>query len=171
MLGEQAMEARHTNVIESVHLVVHDLGRDGGLFGHRKVGSTCRDDQNRPMAVRAWHTSLDDSRVWVEPGVGHDFGNAVERLRVGSRHEQSIASAGDGTGNAGDLVRCLALTEDDFGESPAGPALVIDPGVAEVFCREPREDQALGLGRIQSSGLNLDEDIGDRGLAQERFVV
>ena len=50
-----------------------------------------------------------------------------------ARHQQRVAGADNALGDRGDLGRGLALAEDDFRETLADVALVIDPGEAEIL--------------------------------------
>lgn len=124
------------------------------------------------MAGLAGPATLDDSGVWVEPGVGHDFGNAFEGLGVGPRHEEGVAAPGDGLGDARDLIRRLALAEDNLREAAARKPVVVDPGVSEIFDVRVRvrAKESFGVGQRQASGTDVVED-GSQGRCVQALIV
>jgi len=65
--------------------------------------------------------------------LGHHIGDGAMRVRRGTGHEQILASADDGLGDAGDLGGRLPLAEDHLREPLADVPMVVDAGKAEIF--------------------------------------
>ena len=51
-LRQEPVQAGDADVVQPVHVVAHDLGRDGGFFCHRYVRSSRRSDQDYSLATR-----------------------------------------------------------------------------------------------------------------------
>ena len=79
------MEPRDANVVESGHVVAHQLGRARGFFGDRKVRRAGGDNQNRSFTFRdILLGERDDARVLVKRGCRHDA-RGRRRTRRASR--------------------------------------------------------------------------------------
>ena len=80
-LGQQPVQAGDADVVEAVDVVAHDLGRDRRFLGHRQVRSPGRADEDHALAALDGHAPLDDPRLLVEDGVGHQCRHGLERRR------------------------------------------------------------------------------------------
>ena len=68
LLHQQAVDARHADVEETLDLVPHELGRDRRLLGHGHVRGPRGDDQDRPLSrhLRLLRPDHRDPRLGVE---------------------------------------------------------------------------------------------------------
>ena len=68
----------------------------------------------------------------MERGVGDDGTHGVEGLAGGTRHQQRLAPRHEPFGDAGNLGRGFAYTEDNFGESVPALAIEVDARESEI---------------------------------------
>ena len=69
----------------------------------------------------------------MEGGLGQHPADGLECGRRRPGREKILATCDDPLGDRGDLVRSLALTEDDFGEALAYAPMVIDACESKVL--------------------------------------
>ena len=108
------------------------------------------------MAGRRRPATLDNSGLFVKACIRYDFRYFHMGSLVRPRDEQAVTAVDDGSGDAGDLVGGLALTEYDLRKTLANGAVVVDAREAEVFEGLPLDagqvpGPAFGVGRIQAA--------------------
>ena len=48
---QESMETGDTHVVETIDVVAHELGGDGGFFGHRQIRRAGARNENRALAT------------------------------------------------------------------------------------------------------------------------
>ena len=159
-MGEEAVDAGDSDVVEVLDAVAHEFGGDDGFFGDGDVAGAGRDDEDGAFALaflggRAIAMEGDATgkrAVFEKVGVGgvlalgeggEDF---VELFLGGARGEDVGFVLGEVDENVGDLPGRLALAENDFGHAVAESAVVVDVGEAEVLERKMAQALDGGIG-------------------------
>jgi hypothetical protein len=79
------------------------------------------------------------------------------RLDRGAGDEEVLPRADKRTRDGSDLVRRLALTEDDLGKTLPDVAVMVDPGEAQILVRAlAQELKELFVRRLRRSGPGAD---------------
>ena len=140
--GQQTVEAGDPDIVEPVHVVAHDLGRDCCFFCHRYVRSSRSCHQDYSLAPLDREAPFDDSGLFVEGRIRYDFRYGLKRGGVRARDEQAVAALDDGSGDTRNLGGRLPLSKHHFRKPLAGRAMMVDLGKPQVFDRP-----AAGPGR------------------------
>jgi len=150
-VGEKAMDAGDSDVVERLDQVAHEFSGDNGLFGDGNVAGSSGDDGDDALiahfasasatlssAQRAFAAKGDAAGKGVVFGFRNLDGNGLELMFCRARGED--VGIGVMGGEAGedlrDLRGCFSLAEDDLRHSVAQRAMVIELGETEVFERK-----------------------------------
>ena len=158
------MEAGYSYVVEARDACVESLGGDGGFFGDGDVAGSGAEDGD----VAA---GLGGGLAESEGAGGFAVGCGGMRCEDESRGGGVDASGEDvdaGGGERGEdfqgLLRGFVGGVDDFGETAAEGAVVIDAGVAEVFEGERLEARG-GVGGSEVALFDGGEESEECGLS------
>lgn len=136
LLGEQSMQSRHSDIVEPVNAVPHDLCRDDRLLGDRQVGGSCRDNQDGSTAGwKRGRTQCNGSRVFMKRCSGETTPDGFEAFDIRSRDEEVVACGHDAFGNCRDLFGSFARSVDHFGKSLTHASVVIYARKLEILVR------------------------------------
>ena len=155
--SEQAVEARHSDIDETVDWMAERVGHDSSLLRYGQIAGSGGYHQDRPGAPR-WplsgqmhHTS---HRM---PGQRRKAG--LEPVRdgwVGTGPEECARSRLQAFADGDDLVGRLAFAENDFGKTLAQSSVMIDPRERQIFKREVSQPVECCCGR-QAAGRHFGE--------------
>jgi hypothetical protein len=151
-LGKKTMKTGDADVVQPIHGVAHDFGRDGRFLGDWYVRSSRRGHKDDTIACGRVSPALNDPGLFVKAGVWYDLRNGLVRARRRARHEEAVPAIDDGPRDPGDLLRRLPLAENDFREPLPDGAMVIDAGKPEVLDgveRERVQGAPFGVCRLQ----------------------
>ncbi len=154
------MNARDAHIGQSLDAVAERAGGDRSLLGYREVARTRRHDEDAAPAGRWRHVRWEVHRPAkiVHAGPGEALAERASHLVRSARDEKAAAPGVDALGDLHGVLDGLPLSEDDFGETVAERAVVVDGGEGELLDRRERE---LGERR-------LDVELPGRNLTQER---
>ena len=130
------MDAGDTDVVHAVGGAAHELGGDRGLLGDRDIGRAGATDDDAGTLRLARAIKRDAAGVRVVDRVGQALLHRAICFDVGARDEHAVALRSETLGDSRDLLRRLALAEDDLRVAGAQRAVVINAGEAEVFVRQ-----------------------------------
>jgi hypothetical protein len=158
MDGEEPVETRHADVVEAIDGISHDFEADGGFFGDREIRGSGGGDHHR--AVTGWrvgHLLGNSAGEFVERRLGQDPADGLECGRRRAGYEEILAGRHDSLGDRGDLVRGLALPENDFGEALTYAPVVVDAGKSEVLVGPVAQKlKEAGVRRLRSEHARVD---------------
>jgi hypothetical protein len=155
------MDTRHTDVVHPIHLVAHDLGSDGGLFGDWQIsgaGSSHDDDAAPwPWGARAG----DCPGQCLKSDVGYFLPDRIEGASVSAGDEEAVAGCNDSLRDVRNLVGRLARTEHNLRKTLSESAVVVyacEPEILEWGLAQKLKKLAVGLLRCKALSLNVFEE-------------
>ena len=152
------MQAGDPDVIEPGHLVAHQLRGSCGLFGDRQIRrSGCGHDDGPFTDADILLTEDDEGRIAVVRRAGHLDAHCLV-TGFGCTCDQQRGTARDnGFGERGDLGRCFAQAENDFGEPVADRTMMIDSSEPQILIGFG----AKGVEQLLSGGIRIELAPGD----------
>jgi hypothetical protein len=137
-MGQQAVNAGDSYVIDMLNVVAHQFGGDYGFFSYRNVAGSGGHDHDYALAVLLAIALQDDgsrqgtilraARIFGEGG-GYGF-----VLFFGGTRGQDVPAVGREAGeDGGYLVGRFAWRKDHLGHALAQGAMVVELGEAEVL--------------------------------------
>ena len=144
------MDAGDANVVHALDDVAGDLGGDGSFLGDGEVGGSGAEDSDARVLRRRYALHCDASRLVVMAGVGDRFEEGGRGFGLETGREEAVRAFEQTGRDAEDLVRGLALAQDDFRQPVAEGTVVVDAGKAQILVREVAE----GRERLVDAGLS-----------------
>src|ERR1035438_8720073 len=141
-MGEEAMDAGDSYIVEMLNGVAHQFGGDESFFGYGDVASACGDNCNYAFAVALAIALQDDgASEWTIFSFWDLGGDGFVLLERGAGGEDVAFCVMDRetVEDAGQLRGSFALSEYDFGHADAKSAMVVNLGEAQIgraSCRE-----------------------------------
>jgi hypothetical protein len=133
-MGEEAVDAGDSYVIDMLNVVAHHFRGDYSLFGYRDVAGASGDDDDDSLAVLfAIALEHDGASEGTKLRSGHSGGDGCVLFLSGTGREHIAAMCGQAAEDFGNLARRFALGKNHFGHTLAQGAMVVDLDKAEVF--------------------------------------
>jgi hypothetical protein len=158
-MGQQAVEACHTDIVVAGDGVAHDLGGQGSLFSNRQVAGACGQDYNARFPGPVVAFEPDHPRFGVEVKVGDERAGRLEVDAGGAGGEEAGRALGEASDDGSGLVGGLAGAVDNLREALAQPAMGVERG--EVA--DDLEGQAAQVGDGFVNGSSAAGDVGEQG--------
>ncbi len=135
-VGEEAVDAGDSDVIEMLDAIAHEFGGDHGFFGYRNIARASRDDGDYSFTITTAIAVEGDRSGFGAVGGFGDLGHNCVELFFGCARGQNVAIfvvKGQAGENLGYLGRRFALAENHLGHPlPQGP-MVVYFGEVQVF--------------------------------------
>jgi hypothetical protein len=137
-MGQQAVNAGDSYVIDVLNVVAHQFGGDYGFFSYRNVAGSGGHDHDYALAVLlAIALENDGARQWTILWAMHvagEFGGYGGVLFFGGSRGQHVAAVGgEADEDVGYLGWRFARGEDHLGHALAQGAMVVEFGETEVL--------------------------------------
>ena len=131
--GKQAMNAGHTDVIQSVDLVSEDFGRDRGFFTHRNIGCPGANYHHVADSFNWSRFGHHDARHLMVFAVPDGFPDTIEDLPAGPGCQDIAMVLSNIFRYALNLRNGLTLAVYDFGDAVAHAPMGVYLGISEIF--------------------------------------
>ncbi len=139
-MGEKAVNASDSYVVEMLDAVAHEFGGDDGFFGYGNVAGSGGDDRDDAFAVALAITlERDGSGQRAVFGFGDLGGDGFVLLFGGASGEDVSSMLGKTGEDGGNLSGRFPFAENHFGHAYAERAVVIDLGESQIFERQMAE--------------------------------
>jgi hypothetical protein len=127
------MDTRDADIVDAIDIAADEIRRHGRLFRHGKIGGASAKESDAGGA-RPW-LAVEHNSAGVRPefGIWQDLADGRKRFRVGASDEETVVARREAQRNPGNLLRRLSESENDLRESVTKGAMMVDPGIAQVF--------------------------------------
>src|ERR1039458_6423090 len=133
-MGQQAVNAGDSDVIDMLNIVPHQFRGDDCFFGDWDVAGSCRHDHDHALAVLlAIALEHDSPSQWTILCAVYTGGDSGVLFFGGSRCQHVAAVGREAAEDFGYLAWCFALGKNDLGHALAQGAMVVELGETEVL--------------------------------------